>query len=93
MNSPVIDAAGAVAGYERLRRCVFGERVEEPGLGLLTRRGLRAWIEARVDTGANAAASAAGTGVQDSAGAGTREELMRLIAAMVIGAVTAEARP
>lgn len=92
MNSPVIDAAGAVAAYERLRRWVFGERVEEPGLGLLMRRGLRAWIEARVDTSAIAAASTAGAGVHDSAEASTREELMQLIATMVIGAATAEAR-
>lgn len=92
MISLVIDAAGAVAGYERLRRWVFGERVEEPGLGLLMRRGLRAWIEARVDTSGIAAAAGASAGVHDSAAASAREELMQLIATMVVGAATAEAR-
>ena len=92
MNVPFVDTTGAVAAYERLRRCTFGERVEEPGLGLLMRRGLRAWLEARVDAAANAPTSATGADVRDSAQAGTGKELLQLIATMVIGAARTEAR-
>jgi hypothetical protein len=90
VNAPVFDAARAVAGYERLRRCAFGERVEEPGLGLLMRRGMRAWIAARVDANANAPRSVGA--VHELTETGTRDELTRLIATMVIGAARTEAR-
>jgi hypothetical protein len=93
VNAPVVDAAGAVAGYERLRSSVSGERVEEPGLGLLMRRGLRAWLETRVVAAASTPTSATSADVHELAATGTRAELARLIAAMVIGAATTEARP
>ena len=46
MGAPV-DGADALDGYERLRRRAFGDAVDEPGLVLFIRRGLRAWLEAR----------------------------------------------
>jgi hypothetical protein len=92
VNAPVVGATGAVAGYERLRRSAFGERGDEPGLGLLMRRGLRAWIEARVDATANAPTSARGADAHASTRAGTGKELLQLIATMVIGAARMEAR-
>ena len=93
MKTAPVDLGGAVDGYERLRRCAFGERVDEPGLGLFMRRGLRAWIEARADVPAKAPISATGTGsAYDSAAVGRREELARLIATMVIDAVQTEVR-
>lgn len=93
MTAHVVDAAGAVAGYERLRSSISGERVEEPGLGVFMRRGMRAWLEARAEAAPSTPTSATSAGVHGSEMAtGTRLELARLVAAMVIGAATMEAR-
>lgn len=90
MIAIAISVSGAVAGYERLRRCAMGERVDEPGLVLLMRRGLRAWIETRGSaTGATNAPTAPGTA--GAAGTGMRDELARLMATMLLGAARKEA--
>lgn len=83
--------SGAVAGYERLRRCALGERVDEPGLVLLMRRGLRAWIETR-DNLPGARTAATSSEAAGAFGCGMRDELARLMATMLLGALREEAR-
>ena len=91
MTAVALSRSDAVAGYERLRRCALGERLDEPGFVLLLRRGLRAWIEARDDqTDAGTAQTAPVAG--GASGAGMRDELARLMATMVLGTIREEAR-
>jgi len=89
-----VTGTGALAGYERLRSCALGEAVGEPGLALLMRRGLRAWIEARGDVTTNATAAPMATAPSGGGppGADVRDELARLVVTMVLGAARREAR-
>jgi len=83
-----ISQRNAAAGYERLRQSAFGERVDEPGLALLLRRGLRAWIESGVD--ATKKQSAARSACERPT-TETSEELAQLIASMLLGTARSEA--
>jgi hypothetical protein len=89
-----VTGIGALAGYERLRSCALGEAVGEPGLALLMRRGLRAWIEARGDVTTNVTAAPIATAASGGypAGDDVRDELARLVVTMVLGAARREAR-
>jgi hypothetical protein len=83
-----------LGGYERLRRSALGQSTDalgEPGLALLMRRGLRAWIEARGDdVTTNPTAPAPSTNC--TLAADVRSELTHLVATMALGVARQEAR-
>jgi len=91
VSAIALSEAGAAAGYERLRRCALGEGADEPGLVLLMRRGLRAWIETR-DNPADARTASTAPEAAGVSGAGMRDELARVMATMLLGALRKEAR-
>ena len=83
-----------LGGYERLRRCALGQAtgaLGEPGLALLMRRGLRAWIEARGDD-ATTNSTAVAPSTNCSLAADIRGELTHLVATMALGVARQEAR-
>jgi hypothetical protein len=96
MAAAVVGAAPAiVSGYERLRRCALGVSVDglaEPGLALLMRRGLRAWIEARGDAAdATPAPPPSDGSTTTPLGPHVRGELVRLVATMALDVAQQEA--
>ncbi len=89
-----IGAGGShvAASYERLRRCALGEHLDEPGLVLLMRRGLRGWIEAHGGHAITIGPATPALGARDAAQAEMRDELAQLMATMLLGTLRKEAR-
>ena len=92
MSAIGVCGSDIAASYERLRRCALGERLDEPGLVLLMRRGLRGWIEARRGDATKIGPATPTLGARDTAQAEMRDELAQLMATMLLGTLRKEAR-
>lgn len=94
MTPPAVAAGvAAILGYEKLRGHVLAQTdtAGAAGLGVLMRRGMRAWIEASSATAPSPLV--ANLGVERApARDGMRDELARLMVTMALGAAEQEAR-
>jgi hypothetical protein len=97
MAATAVDGTSAVvSGYERLRSCALGvsaDGLAEPGIALLMRRGLRAWLEARRELAEATPAAPSGDGSTSAPlGPDVRGELARLVATMALNVAQQEVR-
>lgn len=88
-----VHSAQAIDGYERLRRHALERSRDEtgaPGLVLLMRRGMRAYLEAPAESAV--ARSTARTTATMSTSDGLTGEIARVMVAMALGAAGREER-